>query len=114
MSRLHLTARQQRQLEAQLRSARTARLYRRTLALAEAAQGKPITHMARSLGVSRRSLYHWQQRYTARHDPAALYDRKGSGHPSVWTPQVRALLEQSLEEKPEPWGYHAASGPCPY
>src|SRR6185369_10394857 len=101
MSKLCLTARQQRQLHDQLRTARTARLYRRTLALVEAAQGKPIAHIARSLGVSRRSLYHWQQRYTPQHDPAALVDRKGSGHPSVWTPQLRALLEQSLEQKPD-------------
>jgi transposase len=113
MSRLHLTARQRRQLHDQLRTARTARLYRRTLALVEAAQGKPIAHIARSLGVSRRSFYYWQQRYTARHDPAALGDRKGSGHPSVWTPQLRARLEQSLEGKPEQWGYQASEWTVP-
>jgi transposase len=113
MSRLHLNARQQRQLQAQLRTARTARLYRRTLALVEAAQGKPIAHIARSLGVSRRSFYHWQQRYTAHHDPAALVDRKGSGHSRVWTPQLRALLEQSLEQKPEPWGSQASEWTVP-
>ncbi len=90
MSRLRLTARQQRQLHDQLRTARTAWLYRRTLALVEAAQGKPIAHIARSLGVSRRSLYHWQRRDTAHHDPAALVDRKGSGHPREWTPPLRA------------------------
>jgi transposase len=113
MSKLHLTARQQRQLHDQLRTARTARLYRRTLALVEAAQGKPIAHIARSLGVSRRSLYHWQQRYTAHHDPAALVDRKGSGHPSVWTSQLRALLEQSLEQKPDHYGYQASEWTVP-
>jgi len=113
MSRLHLNARQRRQLQAQLRTARTARLYRRTLALVEAAQGKPIAQIARSLGVSRRSLYHWQQRYTAQHDPVALEDRKGSGHPSVWSPQLRALLEQSLEGKPEQWGYQASEWTVP-
>src|SRR5262249_6972777 len=113
MSKLHLTARQRRQLHDQLRTARTARLYRRTLALVEAAQGKPIAHIARSLGVSRRSFYHWQQRYTAHHDPAALVDRKGSGHPSVWTPQLRTLLEQGLAGKPEQWGYQASKWTVP-
>jgi transposase len=113
MSRLHLTARQQRQLHDQLRTARTARLYRRTLALVEAAQGKPIAHIARSLGVSRRSLYHWQKRYTAHHDPTALVDRKGSGHPSVWTPPLRTLLEQSLEQKPDHYGYQASEWTVP-
>jgi transposase len=113
MSRLHLTARQRSQLQTQLRTARTARLYRRTLALVEAAQGKPIAHIARSLGVSRRSFYHWQQRYTAHHDPAALADRKGSGHPSVWTPQLQALLEQGLEGKPAQWGYQASEWTVP-
>lgn len=59
------------------------------------AQGRPMAQIARSLGVSRRSLYNWLQRYTARHDPAALGDRKGSGHPSVWTPHLRTVLIQS-------------------
>jgi hypothetical protein len=113
MSRLHLNARQQRQLHDQLRTARTARRYRRPLALVEAAQGKPIAHIARSLGVNRRSFYHGQQRYTAHHDPAALVERKGSGHPSVWPPQLRTLLEQSLAGKPEPWGYQASEWPVP-
>ena len=113
MSRLQLTARQQRQLHEHLHTARTARLYRRTLALVEAAQGKPIAHIARSLGVSRRSLYHWQQRYRAHHDPAALVDRKGSGQPSVWTSQLRALLEQGLERKPEQWSYQASEWTVP-
>src|SRR5262249_27103141 len=113
MSRLHLTARQQRQLHDQLRTARTARLYRRTLALVEAAQGKPIAHSARSLGVSRRSLYHGQRRYTAHYDPAALVDRKGSGHPSVWSPPLRTLLEQSLEHKPDHSGYQASDWTVP-
>lgn len=113
MSRMPLNARQRRQLHHQLRTARQARLYRRTLAMVEVAQGKPIVHIARSLGVSRRSLYYWQQRYTVQHDPAALCDHKGSGHPSVWTPQLRAILEQSLEQKPDQWGYHASEWTVP-
>jgi transposase len=113
MSRLHLNARQRHLLEHQLRTARTARLYRRTLALVEAAQGKPIARIARSLGVSRRSFYHWRQRYTAQHDPAALCDRKGSGHPSVWTGQLRRVLEQGLTHKPDSYGYQASEWTVP-
>lgn len=113
MSRVHLSARQRRHLEQQLRTTRTARLYRRTLAMVEIAQGRPLTHIARSLGVNRRSLYHWQQRYMAQHDPAALCDHKGSGRPSVWTPQLRALLEKSLEQKPDQWGYQASEWTVP-
>jgi transposase len=113
MSRLHLNARQRRQLQHQLRAARSARLYRRTLAMVEVAQGKASAHIARRLGVTRRSLYYWQQRYRVQHAPAALCDRKGSGHPSVWTPQLRAILAQSLKQRPDPWGYHASQWTVP-
>jgi transposase len=113
MSKLHLNARQQRHLHYQLRSARTARLYRRTLALVEMAQGKPVVHVARSLGVSRRSLYYWQQRYTAQHDPTALRDHKGSGRPRLWTLPLQALLEQSLAQKPDQYGYQASEWTVP-
>jgi transposase len=113
MSRLHLNARQRRLLQHQLRTARTARLYRRTLAMVEAAQGKPIAHIARTLGVSRRSFYHWRRRYTAQHDPAALGDRKGSGHPSVWTGLLGRVLEQGLAHKPDSYGYQASEWTVP-
>jgi transposase len=108
-----LKAHQRRQLHHQLQAAREARLYRWTLAMVEVAQGRPIAHIARSLGVSRRSLYHWRQRYTTQHDPAALGDRKGRGHPSVWTPRLRAVLEQNLAQKPDQYGYHASEWTVP-
>jgi transposase len=113
MPHMPLNARQRRQLQHQLRTTRAARLYRRTLAVMEIAQGRPIAQIARSLGVSRRSLYNWLQRYTAHHDPAALGDRKGSGHPSVWTPPLCTVLEQSLGHQPDPYGYQASEWTVP-
>ncbi len=113
MSRVHLNTRQRRQLEHQLRTARTARLYRRTLAMMEIAQGKPVAPLARTLGIHRRTLYHWLERYTAQHDPTALRDGKSSGRPSLWTSQLQAVLAQSLEQKPDYWGYQASEWTIP-
>lgn len=113
MHEIRLNARQRRQLYHQLRTTRAARLYRRTLAIVEVARGRPIAHIARSLGVSRRSLYYWLQRYTAEHDPTVLGDHKGSGHPSMWTAQLRTVLEQSLTHKPDHYGYHASEWTVP-
>lgn len=113
MSSLHLNTRQRRQLHAQLHTARTARLYRRTLAMVELAQGKPLAPLARTLGVNRRTLYYWLERYTAQHDPTALGDGKSSGRPSLWTPQLQTVLEQSLAQKPAHWGYQASEWTVP-
>jgi transposase len=79
----------------------------------ELAYGKPLAPLARTLGVHRRTLYYWLEHYTAQHDPAALDDGKSSGRPSLWTPQLRALLEQSLEHKPDHYGYQASEWMVP-
>jgi len=50
-------------------------VYRRVLAIWEVAQGRPLAQVAKSLDVSRQSLYHWGARYQPRYDPAALYDQ---------------------------------------
>lgn len=55
MSGLRLTATQRRRLEHQLRATQDAGLFRRTLAILEAAGGRPIAESARLLRTSRRS-----------------------------------------------------------
>ena len=52
---LHLSARQRRQLENQLRNTRDARLYRRTLAILEYDRGRAVTEIATEVGELRPS-----------------------------------------------------------
>jgi DNA-binding phage protein len=67
-----LTGWQRRRLERQLREAGGAHVYRRTAALLDLARGRPAAAVARTLGVSRQSIYNWVAAYAAGHDPAAV------------------------------------------
>jgi transposase len=107
MSELHLTTRQRHQLEAQLKAAHDAGLFRRTLAVLEVAAGKSVTEVARLLRVSRVSVHHWLACYAQGHDPAALADHRGGNHPSVWTEDLQATLRECLRQPPDRFGYQA-------
>jgi hypothetical protein len=72
MSRLQLTSWQRRRLQRQLRETADARLFRRTIAVLEFDHGRPAQDIARLLGVTRQSIYHWVEAYTQTRDPASL------------------------------------------
>jgi transposase len=110
---LTLTAWQRRQLQRQLRETPDARVYRRTLAILEVARGKPIAHLAHTLGVSRRMLYYWVEAYTQEHDPADLLLGNRSGRPTVWTEEARSLLGELLTGSPTDRGYYAVNWTVP-
>ena len=74
------------QLQQQLKHAQDASLYRRTLAILELDQGKPVAEVANALGVTRQTIYNWVESYAAAYDPLALVDAARSGRPSSWTP----------------------------
>src|SRR4051812_4002517 len=107
MSEIRLTAAQRRRLEQQLRATRDAGLYRRTLAILEAADGRPITELARLLRISRRSVHCWIASFERSGDPTCLADHRGGNHPSLWTEGLRAALLASLERGPDQFGYQA-------
>ena len=113
MDRLAYTGWQRRRLERQLREAKDAPLYRRTLALLEVARGKSVAEVARALGVSRQSIYNWAAAYAAGHDPLALADGDRSGRPSVWTDDLRATLGAALGRPPDRLGYPAVNWTTP-
>jgi transposase len=113
MSGLRLTAAQRRRLEQQLRTTRDAGLYRRTWAILEAAGGRPVAEVARLLRTSRRSLYYWIASYEHARDPACLADHRGGNHPSLWTEELRAALQASLEQRPDSFGYQAVEWTVP-
>jgi transposase len=106
MSRMSLTSYQRRRLRRQLRHTHDARLYRRTLAILEVSRGQPIALVARSLGVTPRSIYSWIEHYCEAFDPTALIDSDRSGRPSLWTEDLTALLGTLLvDHTPDRLGY---------
>jgi transposase len=107
MDDLTLTGWQRRRLERQLRTAHDARLYRRTLAVLEVARGKSVAEVARSLGVTRRSVYYWIDAYGEAYDPAVLHGGYRSGRPSLWTQPEQALVGVLLRQSPQDLGYAA-------
>ena len=113
MSDLRLTDAQWRRLEQQLQATTDAGLFRRTLALLEAAGGRPIADIARLLRTSRVSVYHWIECYQQARDPKALVDRRGGNHPSLWTEELQAALVASLQRRPDDFGYQAVEWTVP-
>jgi transposase len=105
MHNFRLTAVQRRLLEQQLQDTRDAGVFRRTLAVLEAAQGRSVTEIARLLRSSRPSIYQWLHAYRRAGDPESLAEHRGGNHRTLWTPALRALLASSLAQPPDTWGY---------
>jgi transposase len=113
MSRLNLTSWQRHRLRRQLRDTLDARILRRTLAVLEFDQGRSAADLARMLGVSRQSVYHWVATYTQAYDPQALYDEPGRGRPSLLDEDQEHLLEALLALSPQKLGFPHVSWTIP-
>jgi transposase len=113
MSDFPLTPSQRRRLEQQLRATRDAGVFRRTLAVLEAASGRSVTEIARLLRTSRPSVYHWLEGFHSSLDPGSLQDHRGGNHSTLWTDELQALLAASLEEPPDHFGYQAVEWTAP-
>jgi transposase len=100
-------------LRQQLKHTHDASLYRRTLALLQLDEGKPVTQVARALGVTRQTIYNWIDAYTQAFDPLALVDAQRSGRPATWTPELQELLRTLLHDSPTAWGYPAVNWTVP-
>jgi transposase len=108
-----LTRTQRSQLRQQLKHTKNAALYRRTLAILQLAQGKPLAQVANALRVTRQTVYNWIEAYTRHYDPLALSDAARSGRPATWTPDLDELVPTLLKESPMEWGYTAANWTVP-
>jgi transposase len=113
MDWFRLTAWQRRRLECQLRETTDIHTFRRTVALLDVARGRSAAAVARTLGVSRQSIYHWVATYTIRHDPSALTDAARSGRPSIWSDDLRAALRGGLGQPPDQLGYPSTGWTVP-
>jgi transposase len=107
METLTLTTWQRRRLERQLQDTHDARVYRRTLAVLEVAQGETVSRVARRLRVTPRVVYYWVGAYLQGHAPDALCDRERSGRPHRLTREGRTRLLELLGQSPQDLGYFA-------
>ena len=113
MTDLKLTRWQRLRLQRQLKETQDARVYQRTLAILEASRGRSIAQIAQMLGVTRQSVYNWIEAYAQAHDPGALLDESRSGRPSLWTEDLRGLLQTLFEHAPDQLGYFAVNWTVP-
>src|SRR5947209_186610 len=107
------TRQDRRCLERQLKGTRSVRVYRRTLAILEVVDGRPVADVARMLRVSREVVYHWLTVYSERRDPASLIDRPRAGRPSFWSDAMQAILCDALAQTPDAIGYLAVNWSVP-
>jgi transposase len=107
MSELDLSAGERSALEQQLHGTHDARVYRRTLALLQVADGWSVQEVAMSLQVTVRSVERWLAAYAQQHVPEVLQERPGRGRRRILGEEDLACLEQCLQQKPSAWGYWA-------
>jgi transposase len=113
MPQIDLTRRDRRRLERQLKDAPTIRVYRRTLALLEIADGRAVSEVARLLRASRAAVNDWVARYTEHRDPTSLVDLPVPGRPSFWAGETGGILREALEQSPDALGYMAVNWSVP-
>jgi transposase len=104
---------QRRGLERQLHETIDARVFRRTLAILEVSRGVPMAEVARTLAISRQSIYNWIDAYCQSYDPHALIDAPHVGRPRVWTEFSETLLDSLMQTSPEQFGYYALNWTVP-
>lgn len=113
MGEIVLTAAQRHRLERQLKQTHDVRVFQRTLAVLERAQGRSVADIARMLRVSRQSVYRWIERFGESFDPEALIDDDRPGRPRVWSEEYAEWLSAFLKRSPGELGYPAANWTVP-
>lgn len=113
MRKRRLSAPQRRQLRALVHSTSDLRLYRRALAVLLLDEAQDAHAVARWLGVSRATVFGWQQRFFTQGHSRALLDRAGRGRRSQWSSALVRTLRQTLERPPMLRGYQATEWTVP-
>jgi transposase len=113
MNPVRLTPQQRFRLRRQLRTTDDLGTYRRTLGLLELDRGNAITDVAIRLGVSRRIVHGWVDTYRHHPVPCSLVTHHSTGRPSDWTEDAQAILQASLDQPPDHFGYQATGWTVP-
>jgi transposase len=82
-------------------------LYRRLRAVAEIAQGEPVSVVATHARVERSTVYRWIERYLAERAPSALADGQRSGRPRTTEGLTDSKLRRLLTSDPRRFAYDA-------
>jgi transposase len=104
-----LDGRDRRQLTKALRQVRDSRTYRRMLAVLCIAQGLLLDEVAKLVGMSRRSIYRWIDRYGHGHRVDDLPDRARSGRPAIAAAISDRRIGWELRRDPMKLGYQTSS-----
>jgi transposase len=97
-------------LQAIVRQTGTAREVKRAQALLWLHAGQPINRVAAQLGVSRRTIERWAERFRNRQDaPVAERVRSGqhTGRPAKQLKLARRVIEKVLDRDPRRYGFRA-------
>jgi transposase len=112
MTLIHLSARERKQLQSLLARGPGARGSTRAQALLWLAAGESVARVADLLGVSRRTVYYWIQRFQesdhAEQDLACrLDDAPRSGRPRTVSGIIDPLIAEVIDRAPRDLGYPA-------
>ena len=107
MDEFRLTTAQRCKLRDEMERTRDVRVYRRALAILEVEQGRAVSEVARSLGVTRQSIHNWLREYREQPRVESLQDQPRPGRPSLWNDSLREELRDLLNQSPREHGYLA-------
>jgi transposase len=108
MSAFHLSDRERAELQGLLAGSPNAREFCRVQALLWLAAGEPVDRIADLLGVGRRTVYYWAERFQERDGLdllARLSDGPRSGRPPTVGRGLDALIAAVIDRDPRDLGY---------
>jgi transposase len=110
MTPFQLGRRERKELQDLLTQGAVARRHRRIQALLWLSAGEPTDHIADVLGVSRRTVYYWAERFQERQGlalPDRLADAPRSGRPLTACGVIDPLLAAVIDQDPHEFGYRS-------
>jgi transposase len=110
MTPFRLSDQEREGLQALLGHGSLAKTYSRIQALLWLAAGEPVERIATLLGVGRRTVYHWAQRFQERRGldlPARLADAPRSGRPRTASGVIDPLIAAVIDRDPRDLGYRS-------